>query len=143
MTTFAVADPSYVITSCATGRRRLTESVTVTVIQRMIVPALGYGGWLGSGAHRNHDAGDVSPAERCAVSAIQDVPLVFSGRPRLRDLPLKCFLREPADRLAARLVDVALHAVAVRHSSDDRHRAGDGVGRTVDLRLRVPADIRA
>jgi hypothetical protein len=45
ITTFAVADPSYVMTS-----RRVEvagdwpETVTVTFMERMIVPALGYGG---------------------------------------------------------------------------------------------------
>jgi hypothetical protein len=79
ITTFAVVDPSYVMTS----RRDdvagdCPEIVTVALIARMTVPAVGYGGVVLVGAGMTTPL-IVSPVTRIAVKApCRDVPVVFS-----------------------------------------------------------------
>src|SRR5512146_2934285 len=80
ITTFAVAEPSYVITS----RREDVvgeppDSVTVTLIARITVPAVGYGNVVVLAGTGITTLLTVSPATRLAVNApCGDLPVVFS-----------------------------------------------------------------
>src|SRR5215213_11056454 len=80
MTTFAVAEPSYVTTS---RRDDVVGAwpviVTVAVIERVIEPAVGYGRVLVLVGTGMTTALIVSPATRLAVKApFSDVPVVVS-----------------------------------------------------------------